>query len=157
MAQLRPIMKSSMQLDTLARSEWLSELATQSLIAEAELTPKPGLVDGRGSGSHSDLSLDLMKRSAEAIAPYFTRMAVASAEAQMNTSLRAAVAGIGREAEAAMRVNALNPSALDSRNQCWVRIQRKVFADFSAKPERLSKDREKKFNGSRAETNSVIE
>src|ERR1700744_5164406 len=34
-------------------------------------------------------------------------------------------------------VNALNPSALDSRNQCWVRIQRKVFADFSAEPERL--------------------
>jgi len=58
---------------------------------------------------------------------------------------------------ASERVNALNPSALDSRNQCWVRIQRKVFADFSAKPERLSKGREKKFNGSRVETNSVIE
>jgi len=28
--------------------KWLSELAWQSLIAEAELTPKPGLVDGRG-------------------------------------------------------------------------------------------------------------
>src|SRR5580704_18264771 len=54
-------------------------------------------------------------------------------------------------------VNALNPSALDSRNQCRVRIQREMFADFSAKPERLSKGREKKFNGSRVETNSVIE
>src|SRR5580658_1588736 len=102
MAQLRPIMKSSQQPSALGRSEWLSELAWQSLIAEAELTPKPGLVDGRGSGSHSDLSLDLMRRSANAIAPYFTRMALASAEAQMDTSLRAAVAGIGREAEAAM-------------------------------------------------------
>src|SRR5580658_5029176 len=49
---------------------------------------------------------------------------------------------------ASERVNALNPSALDSRNQCGVRIQRKVFADFSAKPERLSIGREKKFNGS---------
>src|ERR1700733_898604 len=102
MAQLRPITKSYQQLNALARSEWLSELAWQSLIAEAELTPKPGLVDGRGSGSHSDLSLDLMRRSAEAIAPYFTRMALASAEAQMDTSLRAVVASIGREAEAAM-------------------------------------------------------
>jgi triphosphoribosyl-dephospho-CoA synthetase len=102
MAELKPIMKSSRQLNTLARSEWLSELATQSLIAEAELTPKPGLVDGRGSGSHSDLSLDLMRRSADAIALYFTRMALVSAEAQMDTSLRAEVASIGREAEAAM-------------------------------------------------------
>jgi triphosphoribosyl-dephospho-CoA synthase len=102
MAQLKPITKSSRQLNTLARSEWLSELATQSLIAEAELTPKPGLVDRRGSGSHSDLSLDLMRRSADAIAPYFTRMALVSAEAQMDTSLRAEVASIGREAEAAM-------------------------------------------------------
>jgi triphosphoribosyl-dephospho-CoA synthase len=102
MAQLRPIPISSKQLNALARSEWLSILAWQSLIAEAELTPKPGLVDGRGPGSHSDLSLDLMRRSADAIAPYFTRMALASAVSQMDTSLRAAVASIGREAEAAM-------------------------------------------------------
>ena len=102
MAELKPITKSSRQLNTLARSEWLSELATQSLIAEAELTPKPGLVDGRGSGSHSDLSLDLMRRSADAIAQYFTRMALVSAEAQMDTYLRTEVASIGREAEGAM-------------------------------------------------------
>jgi len=102
MAQLRPITKSSQQPNALIRPEQLSELAWQSLIAEAELTPKPGLVDGRGPGSHSDLSLDLMRRSADAIAPYFTRMALASADAQMDTSLRAMVASIGREAEAAM-------------------------------------------------------
>jgi triphosphoribosyl-dephospho-CoA synthase len=102
MAQPRPITKLSRHFDALARSEWLSQLAWQSLIAEAELTPKPGLVDGRGSGSHSDLSLDLMRRSADAIAPYFTLMALASAEAQMDTSLREVAAGIGREAEAAM-------------------------------------------------------
>jgi triphosphoribosyl-dephospho-CoA synthase len=102
MGQLRPITKSFQQLNALVRSEWLSELAWQSLIAEAELTPKPGLVDGRGSGSHSDLSLEMMRRSADAIAPYFTRMALASAEVQMDPSLRTLVAGIGREAEAAM-------------------------------------------------------
>ena len=102
MAQLRAITKSSQQLNALARSEWLSELTWHSLIAEAELTPKPGLVDGRGSGSHSDLSLEMMMRSADAIGPYFTRMALVSADAQMDTSLRAMVARIGREAEAAM-------------------------------------------------------
>jgi triphosphoribosyl-dephospho-CoA synthase len=102
MAQPEPIAQLSQQRNASARSVRLSKLAWQSLIAEAELTPKPGLVDGRGSGSHSDLSLDLMRRSADAIAPYFTRMALASAEAQMDASLRAVVASIGREAEAAM-------------------------------------------------------
>src|ERR1700733_2526055 len=58
---------------------------------------------------------------------------------------------------AAEGVNALNPAALDCGNQCWVRIQRKMFADLSAKSERLSVGREKKFNGSGVETNSVIE
>ena len=102
MAQPEPIAQLSQQRNASARSVRLSKLAWQSLIAEAELTPKPGLVDGRGSGSHSDLSLDLMRRSADAIAPYFTRMVLASAEAQIDTSLRAVVAGIGRQAEAAM-------------------------------------------------------
>src|SRR3984957_4906230 len=101
MAQLSPVVKLS-QANAFGRPEWLAELDWQSLIAEAELTPKPGLVDGRSSGSNSDLSLDLMRRSADAIAPYFTRMALASAGAQMDASLRAVVAGIGREAEAAM-------------------------------------------------------
>src|SRR6202453_5503171 len=88
MGQLRPITKSFQQLNASGRSEWLSQLAWQSMIAEAELTPKPGLVDGRGSGSHSDLSLALMRRSADAIAPYFTRMALASAEVPIGTNLR---------------------------------------------------------------------
>src|ERR1700723_1710497 len=58
---------------------------------------------------------------------------------------------------ASERVNALNPSALDSWNQCGVRIQCEMHADLSAKSERLSIGREKKFNRSRVETNSVIE
>src|SRR5271155_6072403 len=33
---------------------------------------------------------------------------------------------------ASERVNALNPSTLDSGNQCGVRIERKMLADFSA-------------------------
>src|ERR1700722_18712311 len=55
------------------------------------------------------------------------------------------------------RVNALNPSALDSRYQCGVRIQREMFAYFSTKSERLSIGREKKLNRGGVETNSVIE
>jgi triphosphoribosyl-dephospho-CoA synthase len=82
--------------------EQLARLAWQALVAEAELTPKPGLVDRRGSGSHTDLSLDRMRRSARTIAPYFAKMAFAAAVAPMDKELRATVAAIGREAEAAM-------------------------------------------------------
>ena len=85
-----------------AHPERLARLAWQALVAEAELTPKPGLVDRRGSGSHTDLSLDRMRRSARTIAPYFTKMAFAAAVAPMDQELRATVAAIGREAEAAM-------------------------------------------------------
>jgi triphosphoribosyl-dephospho-CoA synthase len=82
--------------------EQLAGLAWQALVAEAELTPKPGLVDRRGSGSHTDLSLDRMRRSARTIAPYFAEIALAAAVAPMDQGLRAKVAAIGREAEAAM-------------------------------------------------------
>src|ERR1700733_811347 len=58
---------------------------------------------------------------------------------------------------ASERMNALNPATLNRWNQCGVRIQRKMFADLSAKSESLSIGREKKFNRSCVETNSVIE
>jgi triphosphoribosyl-dephospho-CoA synthase len=84
------------------RSCQLASLACQALIAEAELTPKPGLVDRRGSGAHHDLSLDLMKRSALALEPYFADMAAASVGRTPNRDLRAELAAIGRNAERTM-------------------------------------------------------
>jgi triphosphoribosyl-dephospho-CoA synthase len=84
------------------RSAILGALAKQALIAEAELTPKPGLADRRGSGAHSDLSLDLMKRSALAIEPFISRMAFQSIYEQPGAHLRASLAATGRAAEDAM-------------------------------------------------------
>lgn len=49
----------------------ISALATQSLIDEARTTPKPGLVDGRNSGSHNDMNIITFIKSADALAPYF--------------------------------------------------------------------------------------
>jgi triphosphoribosyl-dephospho-CoA synthase len=80
----------------------LGALARQALIAEAELTPKPGLVDRRGSGAHTDLSLDLMKRSAIAIEPFISCMAFKSMHEQPSAHLRGALAATGRAAENAM-------------------------------------------------------
>jgi triphosphoribosyl-dephospho-CoA synthase len=84
------------------RCALLGALARQALFAEAELTPKPGLVDRRGSGAHTDLSLDVMRRSALAIEPFISRMALHSANERPSARLRATLGRIGRAAETAM-------------------------------------------------------
>jgi triphosphoribosyl-dephospho-CoA synthase len=86
----------------LQRSTRLSFLAREALIAEAELTPKPALVDRRGSGAHHDLSLALMRQSATAIEPYFAAMASYSQDHDLDCNLRSQLAAIGRGAERAM-------------------------------------------------------
>jgi triphosphoribosyl-dephospho-CoA synthase len=83
-------------------SALLGTLARQALIAEAVLTPKPGLVDRRGSGSHTDLSLTLMRRSAFAIEPFIRHMAFQSMNEDPCPRLRTTLAAIGRAAENAM-------------------------------------------------------
>src|ERR1700677_3029823 len=85
-----------------ARVAWLALLGRQALIAEAELTPKPGLVDRRGSGAHSDLSLAIMRCSALTIEPYLFEMALISVGNYSSQPLREQLAVIGREAEHAM-------------------------------------------------------
>jgi triphosphoribosyl-dephospho-CoA synthase len=87
---------------TLLTSNSLASLAREALIAEAELTPKPGLVDRRGSGAHHDLSLALMRQSATAIEPYLAAMASCSQGQDIDCNLRSELAAIGRNAERAM-------------------------------------------------------
>lgn len=102
MADVIPVTRQIELVQEAFSPEHLAELARQALVAEAELTPKPGLVDHRGSGSHDDLSLDLMRRSSSAIAPYFAAMAVAAKSIPLSHALRTEVAAIGRAAESAM-------------------------------------------------------
>jgi len=70
---------------------------------EANLSPKPALVDRRGNGAHTDLHLGLMHASALSLWPTFKLMAEAAA--QFNTvgqPLREELGRLGREGEAAM-------------------------------------------------------
>ena len=46
----------------------VAELAVRVLVEEAELTPKPALVDQRG-GAHDDMDLDLLRRPPTRCAP----------------------------------------------------------------------------------------
>jgi triphosphoribosyl-dephospho-CoA synthase len=90
------------------RKEWhanavspdiLADLAAWALVEEAELTPKPGLVDRRGSGAHRDLDLETLRRSARALRPAFRAMAEVAQGRQPDQSLREELAAVGRAGE----------------------------------------------------------
>lgn len=82
--------------------ERLGHHASKALIEEAELTPKPGLVDRRGPGSHHDLSLRLFVVSARVLRPYFQSMAEEAQRERVQVALRTRLGEIGREAESEM-------------------------------------------------------
>lgn len=83
--------------------EYLADLAVDVLIDEADLSPKPGLVDKRGSGAHQDLHLGLMHASALSLWPCFRAMAEAVlSEGEVTQTLREALGRIGREGEQEM-------------------------------------------------------
>jgi triphosphoribosyl-dephospho-CoA synthase len=81
---------------------WLAQLAITALIEEAQLTPKPALVDRRGSGAHRDLDLDTMLRSAHALEPTFAALSRAARHSTPSATLRAELAQIGRAGEQTM-------------------------------------------------------
>ena len=89
--------------EALSLADHLADLAVEALIDEADLSPKPALVDRRGSGAHSDLHLGLMHASALSLWPAFKEMAEAAMEfGVIGQPLREALGRIGREGEAAM-------------------------------------------------------
>src|SRR5260221_12996881 len=81
---------------------YLASLAVRVLIEEAELTPKPALVDERGPGAHTDLSLTLMKSLAHCLRPSFELMALASFRQIPSQALRGEQGVIGRRADRSM-------------------------------------------------------
>lgn len=58
-------------LERLPTAEELALLATASLKDEANLFPKPGLVNWRSSGSHTDMTIEMMHASVDAISSSF--------------------------------------------------------------------------------------
>lgn len=50
--------------------------ACQALLEEVYTTPKPGLVDPYSAGAHNDMDVHTFERSAWALLPWFTKMAV---------------------------------------------------------------------------------
>ena len=85
-----------------AQAEHLADCAVRALREEALLSPKPALVDARGSGAHADLDLARMLRSANSLRGPFTDMALAAFAARPDAALRTRLAAIGRVAEQRM-------------------------------------------------------
>ncbi|MFE0755426.1 triphosphoribosyl-dephospho-CoA synthase [Inquilinus sp. NPDC058860] len=80
----------------------LADLAVWALVEEAELTPKPGLVDRRGPGAHRDLDLETLRRSARALRSAFRAMAEVAQGRAPDQALREELAAIGRAGETRM-------------------------------------------------------
>ena len=49
----------------------VADMAVESLLEEVNTTPKPGLVDRRNRGSHTDMNIHTFTASAQALRPYF--------------------------------------------------------------------------------------
>ncbi|MFJ4607749.1 triphosphoribosyl-dephospho-CoA synthase [Pseudomonas atacamensis] len=95
----------NLQAKPLSLADRLADLAVDALIDEADLSPKPALVDRRGNGAHTDLHLGLMHASALALWPAFKEMAEAALEiGEVGVPLREAIGRIGREGEQTMLV-----------------------------------------------------
>jgi triphosphoribosyl-dephospho-CoA synthase len=80
----------------------LSISAVSALIEEAELTPKPALVDRRSNGAHHDLDLGRLQRSAQALQDGFAAIAWAASGGTPSLRLREQLGRIGRDMERRM-------------------------------------------------------
>ena len=80
----------------------LSTSAVAALIEEAELTPKPALVDRRGNGAHHDLDLERLRLSAGALRDGFAAIARAASGEEPSLRLRERLGRIGLEMERRM-------------------------------------------------------
>jgi triphosphoribosyl-dephospho-CoA synthase len=81
---------------------WIADTAVRALLEEADLTPKPGLVDRRGSGAHADMDLETLHRSAYSLLVTFTAIASRAFAAKETISLRESLSELGRDGERTM-------------------------------------------------------
>jgi triphosphoribosyl-dephospho-CoA synthase len=89
-------------VESVAQIGLVTDLAVRALVEEAELTPKPALVDRRGGGAHHDMDLDMLFSSAYALHPTFRELATRAYGCAPSRRLREELAAIGRRGEEAM-------------------------------------------------------
>ncbi|BBY62110.1 triphosphoribosyl-dephospho-CoA synthase [Mycolicibacterium helvum] len=80
----------------------IADLAVAAIRAEADLTPKPGLVDRRGSGAHTDMDLAMLYASADSLRTAFAECSSTAEQSLDAVDLRIQLGAIGRTAEQEM-------------------------------------------------------
>lgn len=89
-------------LNTLEAADAVARLAVCALVREVTLTPKPGLVDERSDGAHSDMDVTTFFASAVALKPHFVacaRLGLAHGGNPVDAEFVRDLRCIGREAE----------------------------------------------------------
>jgi triphosphoribosyl-dephospho-CoA synthase len=94
--------RGSPQARTSTSAASLADLAVRALRDEARLSPKPGLVDPRGSGAHDDMDLPLLLTSAGALRPTFRSVADAARRMAVGVELREEIGRLGRAGDRTM-------------------------------------------------------
>ncbi len=109
-----------LQCNSSRRTHALPDLpatAVAVLLEEAELTPKPALVDRRGSGAHHDLDLTRLRRSALSLYDGFAAIARTAAGQPPSLRLREQLGQIGRAMERRMMLATTGSNA--HRGTIW--------------------------------------
>ena len=84
-------------------AEWIGKCAWNALIEEVDTTPKPGLVDLYSNGAHTDMDAAAFRRSADALRPFFVKMAREGLSFDGSAQeLFMGLMGVGMDAEQAM-------------------------------------------------------
>lgn len=83
-------------------TETAAQLAVQSLLCEVYATPKPGLVDRNGSGSHRDMDLFTFLTSSAVLWPYFRQCAAIGMDGGEPETVFSRLREAGLEAERRM-------------------------------------------------------
>ena len=95
----------------------IAAAAVGALHTEAQLTPKPGLVDRRGNRSHPDMSLALLAVSAESLREPLTQCVDVARAVPLGAGLRARIGAIGRNGE--QRMLAVTGNLNTHRGALW--------------------------------------
>ncbi len=100
-AELQRATKSGLELALIRLDQQrLSALATNALLEEVAVTPKPGLVDRANNGAHRDMDFSSFLASAAALAPYWTECFREGTRRTAYPPVSAVGAAIGRPPEA---------------------------------------------------------
>ena len=96
--------RSLLDMAVVQMAQYIADTAYLALTKEVTTTPKPGLVDENNSGAHPDMEIGHFMNSAQALRPYFQRMAMEGylTRAQDATQVLPRLRPIGMEAEKAM-------------------------------------------------------